>query len=346
MYIRTQEDGDYMLLSEAMERGLYHPRCKHGCGTYYPEIEHINQYETPDNKLNDYGDKVINAAHIDNMIQRYKRLVAGSVDKNNIEKYQQQLKLWEQEKIRNESDPSIHIDITDGSQYEVLTYDMDSIEDYKAYIEPQYQAQQISSEDNAVLWAVDGGYIQNSAGYSDINSYMRGLKPSLDNPKCQKTMDVLLKQTSKASLQQNYVGYRKVDVKYLKDVLGIDISGKTKWHYEILPNNKRVGSLVPKDKDAAEYFVKQINKRVGTESAMIPDKAVTSVSLCEKINYFKHRAIQFEIQMPKETKGLITDNYFESEFITKPNTTLEILGAEVYNDGRKDCVRVFAKLIQ
>ena len=66
----TQEDGDYMLLSEAMERGLYHPRCKHGCGTYYPEIEHINQYETPENKLNDYGDKIINAAHIDNMIQR------------------------------------------------------------------------------------------------------------------------------------------------------------------------------------------------------------------------------------------------------------------------------------
>lgn len=94
----TQEDGDYMLLSEAMERGLYHPRCKHGCGTYYPEIEHINQYETPENKLNDYGDKLINAAHIDNMIQRYKRLVAGSVDKNNIEKYQNQLKLWEQER--------------------------------------------------------------------------------------------------------------------------------------------------------------------------------------------------------------------------------------------------------
>ncbi len=98
----TQEDGDYMLLSEAMERGLYHPRCKHGCGTYYPEIEHINQYETPENKLNDYDDKIINAAHIDNMIQRYKRLVAGSVDKNNIEKYQNQLQLWEQEKAKAE----------------------------------------------------------------------------------------------------------------------------------------------------------------------------------------------------------------------------------------------------
>ncbi len=109
----TQEDGDYMLLSEAMERGLYHPRCKHGCGTYYPEIEHINQYETPENKLNDYGDKIINAAHIDNMIQRYKRLVAGSVDKNNIEKYQNQLQMWE-----NEREKILHSDLTNIGSYD------------------------------------------------------------------------------------------------------------------------------------------------------------------------------------------------------------------------------------
>lgn len=41
----TQEDGDYMLLSEAMAQGLYHPRCRHGLGTYYPELEEINGYQ-------------------------------------------------------------------------------------------------------------------------------------------------------------------------------------------------------------------------------------------------------------------------------------------------------------
>ena len=50
----TREDGDYMLLSEAMAQGLYHPRCRHGLGTYYPELEEINGYETEDNKLNEY----------------------------------------------------------------------------------------------------------------------------------------------------------------------------------------------------------------------------------------------------------------------------------------------------
>lgn len=54
----TQEDGDYMLLSQAMEQGLYHPRYRHGLGTYYPELEEINGYETEDNKLNDYSKNV------------------------------------------------------------------------------------------------------------------------------------------------------------------------------------------------------------------------------------------------------------------------------------------------
>lgn len=37
----TANDGAYPLLSEAMAAGLYHPRCRHGCGTYYPEIDDI-----------------------------------------------------------------------------------------------------------------------------------------------------------------------------------------------------------------------------------------------------------------------------------------------------------------
>ena len=34
----TKKDGNYPLLSEAMKQGLYHPRCRHGHGTYYKEL--------------------------------------------------------------------------------------------------------------------------------------------------------------------------------------------------------------------------------------------------------------------------------------------------------------------
>lgn len=34
----SSKDGKYPLMSEAMKQGLYHPNCRHGHGTYYPEL--------------------------------------------------------------------------------------------------------------------------------------------------------------------------------------------------------------------------------------------------------------------------------------------------------------------
>lgn len=89
-----------MLLSQAMAEGLFHPRCRHGLGTYYPELEDIVHYETEDNKLNEYGTEELNRAHIENMIQKYKRLTVGSLDPANIAKYQARLNEWEGRKAQ------------------------------------------------------------------------------------------------------------------------------------------------------------------------------------------------------------------------------------------------------
>ena len=95
----TQADGDYMLLSEAMDRGLFHPCCRHGLNTFYPELEDINHYGTPENPLDEYGSDEANKAHAENMVQRYKRLAEGSVDPENVKKYREQLSKW-QERLR------------------------------------------------------------------------------------------------------------------------------------------------------------------------------------------------------------------------------------------------------
>ncbi len=93
-------DGDYMLLSQAMKLGLFHPRCRHGLGTYYPELEEINHYNNEENDVSDYGR--YNRAHIENMVQRYKRLTVGSVDPENVARYQAKLKEWEQKLSNSE----------------------------------------------------------------------------------------------------------------------------------------------------------------------------------------------------------------------------------------------------
>ena len=62
---------------------------------YYSELKDINSYETTDNRLNEYGDEELNRAHIENMVQRYRRLSEGSLDHDNIAKYQAKLSEWE-----------------------------------------------------------------------------------------------------------------------------------------------------------------------------------------------------------------------------------------------------------
>lgn len=62
---------------------------------YYPEFEDINAYENTDNRLNKYGDEELNRAHIENMVQRYRRLSEVSLDSDNIAKYQAKLSEWE-----------------------------------------------------------------------------------------------------------------------------------------------------------------------------------------------------------------------------------------------------------
>ena len=94
------DDGDYMLLSQAMAEGLFHPRCRHSLGTYYPELEDIVHYDTEENRVNEYGTDKLNQAHVENMIQKYKRLTAGSIDPENTAKYQAKLDEWENKKTQ------------------------------------------------------------------------------------------------------------------------------------------------------------------------------------------------------------------------------------------------------
>lgn len=335
------DDGDYMLLSEAMKLGLFHPRCRHGLGTYYPELEEINHYNNEENDVSDYGR--YNRAHIENMVQRYKRLTVGSVDPENVARYQAKLKEWERKKevLDNLAKP---FDITENGKYEVLPYDNEI--DYKAAIREEYLNQNISSEDNAMIWAKDGGYIQNSIGYSEINNWLRGLSEGPPEGKYQKTMRILERLTSSFKLRKNYVGFRKVNCEYLQNVLGVDISGLVKE--AAIPN--AMGKVrfikVPKDAKSAQIIVDQINKKIIMGEAKITDKAFTSISMCEKVNYFTHYPIQFEIQMPVGTRGMLTNNWAESEFITKPNTVLEFLGSKVYNNNGISCIKIYAKMIQ
>ena len=121
-----------MLLSQAMAEGLFHPRCRHGLGTYYPELEDIVHYYTEENRVNEYGTDKLNQAHVENMIQKYKRLIVGSIDPENIAKYQAKLDEWENKKAELENNPQVETVDIESKKYYNLSTDREQFSRYKA----------------------------------------------------------------------------------------------------------------------------------------------------------------------------------------------------------------------
>ena len=235
-------------------------------------------------------------------------------------------------------------DITEKGTYSRINSNGD-LDVYLKRIEHEYATQQLTVRESEHLWDKKVGYIQ-SQGYADINEYMRGLKPKLDNPQRRFTVNILKRLTNNNALAENYIGVRRVDAGYLENVLNINTQNLLKVGMRKDGMGRLRTQLIPKDKQSAQKISDVINTLVGTSKGTVTDKAFTSVSLDESLNYFSHYPIKFEIQMEQGTKGLITSNLRESEFIIKDNSNIEIIGSKVYNDGGDNCILVFAKVKQ
>lgn len=94
----SKKDGNYPLVSEAMEQGLFHPNCRHGISTYFggkDDISDINE-----SFANGKDGSESDAAYQDDMnyinrkIKEYQRLEAGSLDEENVSKYKSKSNHW------------------------------------------------------------------------------------------------------------------------------------------------------------------------------------------------------------------------------------------------------------
>lgn len=89
-------DGDYPLLSSAIEGGLYHPRCKDSHSTYFPELyEDEEPYTQEEIKGLERREKAEQRQqYAERMAKQFARLAAFSLDPENIRRYREQAKRW------------------------------------------------------------------------------------------------------------------------------------------------------------------------------------------------------------------------------------------------------------
>lgn len=84
----TKEDGDYPLLSEAIEGGLFHPNCKDGTSTYYPELSELEEvYPTELSEMEQREQWENKRDACRNQVEKYERMAKNSLDDKNRRKY-------------------------------------------------------------------------------------------------------------------------------------------------------------------------------------------------------------------------------------------------------------------
>jgi len=80
-------------LSEAMKEGVFHPNCRHTLSTYFPGISRL-----PEPVDDEVAVKLYKAEqyqrYIERNIRKYKRLAAGSLDEQNVERYKRKVSEW------------------------------------------------------------------------------------------------------------------------------------------------------------------------------------------------------------------------------------------------------------
>ena len=129
----SRKDGKYPLMSHAIERGLYHPRCKDSHTTYFPGISTADDTWT-EKELEAIGLKNKQAAerqYAERQAEKYHRLSRYSLDDENRGKYKEKAKDWERrssgplkaysdvtEKYLREATPNSH-EVTDLQEYVV-----------------------------------------------------------------------------------------------------------------------------------------------------------------------------------------------------------------------------------
>lgn len=94
----SSKDGSYPLLSTAIEKGLYHPNCRDTHTTYFEGITTKPIKPTKDQQeenIKDYNEEQ-KLKYLERIAEKYKNLEERSFDKENIKKYRNKRKEWQQ----------------------------------------------------------------------------------------------------------------------------------------------------------------------------------------------------------------------------------------------------------
>lgn len=203
-------DGPYPLMSSAIAKGLYHPNCKDSHTTYFESIstppKAITQADL--NRLTTKYRDEQQQKYAERMVQKYKTLKEGSLDSDNVKKYDTKVQEWKNKIGLIQSDKSKNLTSLFNSDIINVKEIKNSEELEKLFRNQQDTFLNLLTEDQK-----DAIEAYTSVGASKCNGYLR-------NPKAHTSLDMssitdMIKQLddaiNKFYLPESIKTYRAVD---------------------------------------------------------------------------------------------------------------------------------------
>ena len=121
----SRKDGNYPLMSSAVEAGLYHPRCRDAHTTYFPGITTVdskyNKKEIAD--LEEQAKQEARQQYAERQVKRFGRLAGYSLDPENQQRYEQKRKEWKTVAVNLSAGESANIEnLRNGNNKVSLSY--------------------------------------------------------------------------------------------------------------------------------------------------------------------------------------------------------------------------------
>lgn len=121
----SQKDGPYPLMSSAIAAGLYHPRCKDGHSTYFPELsdEPDDTYTRAElTEIEQNAQREAQQQYAQRQMEKFARLARFSLDAANKAMYKKKEEEWQKIASANDAVRNTHSEVYYNENYDYSIY--------------------------------------------------------------------------------------------------------------------------------------------------------------------------------------------------------------------------------
>ncbi len=209
----TQSDGPYMLMSTAIARGLYHPRCKDIHTTYFEGITKPGASYTKA-ELQDIEDdyrKDQKEQYAKRQKERFGRLARYSLDEGNQQQYRRKEQAWKNARFRTGDMDSRQYAESKRPLANFRAVPQDQVVDVLRRDSEDWITGLTDVEKRAIKkYTYNSGDEKPNRFFERLNAMLRGDAP--ENESLRRYADTISEAIKKSSLERDVICYRNMDI--------------------------------------------------------------------------------------------------------------------------------------